>query len=99
MRRSLGDPGRGAWSPGVGGRRWAVPMVPCRRCGGEVVQKSRGRLALVGALMLAAGGSGFLWAPLRVPALILGPTGAYLLAWASVGRGRWCRGCKRFDGA
>jgi len=24
--------------------------------------------------------------------------GAYLLLWASIGRGRWCRGCKRFDG-
>jgi hypothetical protein len=75
-----------------------MSMVECRRCGGEVVRKSRGRLALVGVLMLAALGLGPLWPPLWLPAVALGLTGAYLLAWAWAGRGRWCRGCKRFDG-
>jgi hypothetical protein len=75
-----------------------MATVPCRRCGGEVVQKPRARLVLVGTLMLAAVAMGALWAPLWAPALLLGLTGAYLLTWASVGRGRWCRGCKRFDG-
>jgi Flp pilus assembly protein TadB len=70
----------------------------CQRCCGEVVQKPRVRLVFVGLLMLAAVGLGLLWAPLWVPGLVLGVTGAYLLAWASVGRGRWCRDCKRFDG-
>ena len=73
-------------------------MPPCRRCGGEVVQKSRARLAAVGAAMIVGVALGLLWPPLWVPAAILGVTGAYLLAWASVGQGRWCRGCKRFDG-
>ena len=73
-------------------------MAPCRRCGGEVVPKSRSRLALVGGLLLAGLGLGFVRAPLWLPAVVPGLTGAYLLAWASVGRGRWCRGCKRFDG-
>src|SRR6516162_7263752 len=77
---------------------WVIPMGGCKRCGGEVVQKSRGRLVLVGVLMLAALGLGTLWWPLWVPATVSGLTGAYLLAWASIGRGRWCRGCKRFDG-
>jgi hypothetical protein len=84
--------------PGVGAVWWTMPMNSCRRCGGEVVRKGRWRLALVGAFMLAAVGLGSLWSPLSAPAVILGLTGAYLLAWASVGRGRWCRGCKRFDG-
>jgi hypothetical protein len=75
-----------------------MPMVPCKRCSGEVVQKSHGRLALVGTLLLAAVGLGVLWPVLWVPAAVLGLTGVYLLAWASAGRGRWCRGCKRFDG-
>ena len=75
-----------------------MATVVCRRCGGEVVQKPRTRLILAGTLMLAALGLGPLWAPLWPPALILGLTGAYLLTWTSVGRGRWCRGCKRFDG-
>ena len=73
-------------------------MAPCRRCGGEIVQKSRSRLALVGILMLLGLGLGFVWAPLWFPAAVLGMIGAYLPAWVSVGRGRWCRGCKRFDG-
>jgi hypothetical protein len=73
-------------------------MAPCQRCGGEVVRKSRPRLALVGGLLLAGPGLGFVWAPLWLPAVVLGLTGAYLLAWASAGRGRWCRCCKRFDG-
>jgi hypothetical protein len=73
-------------------------MSSCRRCGGEVVRKSRGRLALVGALMLAAVGIALLWPPWWVPGVVLGLTGAYLLAWASIGKGRWCRACKRFDG-
>jgi hypothetical protein len=73
-------------------------MAQCRRCGGEVVQKNRGRLALVGAVMLAALGLSVLGPLLWLPGLILGVTGGYLLAWASVGHGLWCRGCKRFDG-
>jgi hypothetical protein len=73
-------------------------MEPCRRCGGEVVQKSRSRLVLVGALMFV-GLSLSLLPPLWwAPAVVLALAGAYLLAWALVGRGRWCRGCKRFDG-
>ena len=73
-------------------------MVGCKRCGGEVVQRSLGRLALAGLLMLAAPGLGVLWWPLWLPAIVCALTGVYLLAWASVERGRWCRGCKRFDG-
>ena len=73
-------------------------MVQCRRCGGEVVQKPRKRLAFTGALMLTAGGGlGSLRPLFWAPALILGLTGGYLLAWASIGKGRWCRTCKRFD--
>jgi hypothetical protein len=74
-------------------------MTPCRQCGGEVVQKPCGRLVLVGVLLLAAAvGLRVLGPPLAVAAVVPGLTGAYLLAWASVGRGRWCRGCKRFRG-
>lgn len=85
----------GTWQIVSGG---VIGMVQCKRCGGELVQKSRRQLALVGALMLLALGLGLLWSPLWVPGVILGPTGAYLLVWASFGQGRWCRGCKRFDG-
>jgi hypothetical protein len=76
----------------------AKPTGVCGRCGGPVLQKSRARLVGVGGLMLAGLGLGLFWPPLWAPAAILGLTGAYLLVWASAGRGRWCRGCKRFDG-
>jgi hypothetical protein len=48
--------------------------------------------------MLAAAGLALVWPFLWIPATILGLTGAYLIVWAVVGHGRWCRGCKRFDG-
>ncbi len=73
-------------------------MAACMRCRGEVVQKSRVRLGLVGALFLAAPVAGLLWWPLSLPAGGMALTGVYLLLWATLGRGRWCRGCKRFDG-
>ncbi len=63
-----------------------------------MVQKSRSRLAVVGVLMLAATALGFWWAPLWLLAAVLVPAGGYLLAWATVGRGLWCRGHKGFDG-
>jgi hypothetical protein len=73
-------------------------MNACKRCGGEVVQKSCGRLAVVGILMIAALSLGFLSWPLWLPAAVCSLAGLYLLVWASVGRGRWCRGCNRFNG-
>lgn len=74
-------------------------MITCRRCGGEVVQKPIARLVVVvGVVMLATAGLAVAWPVLWPPAVVLGLTGAYLVAWAAIGRGRWCRGCKRFDG-
>lgn len=73
-------------------------MIQCRRCNGEVVQKSRMRLVLVGIAMVAAVSLGFLSWVLWIPGIVLALTGAYLLIWATIGKGRWCRGCKRFDG-
>ena len=73
-------------------------MVHCLRCGGEVVQRPPVRLLLVGLTMLASIGLAYLWPLLWIPAIFLGIAGTYLVVWALVGRGRWCRGCKRFDG-
>jgi hypothetical protein len=47
-------------------------MASCRRCGGEVVKKSRRRLAVVGALMLAALGFAVLWPPWWASGVVLG---------------------------
>src|SRR5262249_19251928 len=58
------------------GDRWVSLRVRRRRCGGEVVGKSRGRLALVGLLLLATLGLGALGPTMWVPAVVLGLTGA-----------------------
>jgi hypothetical protein len=63
-----------------------------------VVQKSVARLLLVGVAMVATVVLAVLWPILWIPAIVLTLAGAYLLVWATVGGGRWCRGCKRFDG-
>jgi hypothetical protein len=61
-----------------------------------MIQKSRLRLFLVGLLMIAslavANYVPYFWAP----AIILVLTGGYLIVWATLGRGRWCRTCKKF---
>jgi len=61
-----------------------------------MIQKSRGRLLLVGSLFvlspLAAFVVPYFWAPGALFFLI----GVYLIVWAVVGKGWWCRTCKRF---
>jgi hypothetical protein len=69
----------------------------CRTCGSPLIQKSRSRLWIVGLLMLVAAVTGYRYAPALVAvAIVLGLTGAYLIAWATLGRALWCRECKRF---
>lgn len=62
-----------------------------------MLQKSRVRLAVVGLLMLASFALAFIIPHFWAPAIILALTGAYLLLWAALGRGRWCRNCKKFN--
>jgi hypothetical protein len=69
----------------------------CKTCGGEMVWKSRLRLFAVGVLMVVsiavAAFVPYFWAP----ALVLVLAGGYLIAWATLGKGGWCRACKRFN--
>jgi hypothetical protein len=73
-----------------------MPDSTCSTCGGTMIQKSRLRLFLVGLLMIAALAIAaylpWLWAPAIISAL----AGAYLIVWSTLGKGRWCRTCKRF---
>ena len=70
--------------------------MQCRTCGEEMIQKSLRRLFVFGALMVASIGLApfvpFLWAP----GILLFLAGAYLLVLATLGKGDWCRSCKRF---
>lgn len=62
-----------------------------------MIQKSRTRLFVVGILMLAAIAAPFYFPLLWAPGIILLLAGIYLLIWATLGRGRWCRTCKKFS--
>ena len=61
-----------------------------------MVQKSKARLIAVGLSMIASVAIALLFPLFRVPGIILALIGAYLLVWATVGKGRWCRNCKSF---
>lgn len=71
--------------------------MQCKTCNGEMIQKSRARLTVVGILMIASIISPFYYAWLFVPSIILVLTGIYLLVWASLGKGGWCRNCKKIS--
>ena len=74
-----------------------MPVLTCRTCGGEMIQKNRWRLFLVGLLMVAAIASAFFVPYFWVLGVLLLPAGAYLMVWATLGRGYWCRTCKKFN--
>lgn len=69
----------------------------CDVCGAEMAARNQARLISVGLGMLASLGFAFVFPILWAPAIILALTGSYLLAWATIGKGLWCRNCKRFN--
>jgi hypothetical protein len=71
--------------------------MKCKTCDGEMIPKSRIRLAVAGLLMLASFALVFVIPHFWVPGIILAITGVYLLMWATLGRGCWCRNCKKFS--
>ena len=66
----------------------------CRTCGGALLQKNRLILFTVGMGMAASLVSALLFPLFWAPGIILGLAGAYLIVWAVLGKGRWCRNCK-----
>lgn len=72
--------------------------MPCPYCGGEWTQKSRPLLFLLGLSMFFAGITAFLVSPIYwIVAAMLLAIAAYLLVWSTLGKGRWCRRCKKFS--
>ena len=69
----------------------------CNSCGAETIARPRVRLITVGVTMLASSCLAYFFPALWPPAIILALTGLYLLAWALLGQGYWCRNCKRFN--
>lgn len=70
--------------------------MKCKACGGAMIQKSRGRLLSVGVLMCASLAIAFFRPWFWLLGIILLLTGLYLIVWATLGKGGWCRNCKRF---
>lgn len=69
----------------------------CPTCGGEMIQKSKARLIVVGLCMIASVAIAFVLPWFWAPGIILALTGIYLLAWATLGKACWCRNCKKFS--
>lgn len=66
----------------------------CSTCGLELTQRNRALLFIVGFLMLASLAVAMRLPVLWIPATILALAGAYLLVWATLAKGMWCRQCK-----
>jgi len=76
---------------------FAQKKISCPTCGGEMIQKSKARLIVVGLCMIASVAIALFPPLFLVPEIILALTGVYLLAWATLGKARWCRNCKKFS--
>jgi hypothetical protein len=61
-----------------------------------MVQKSRLRLFIVGVVMVASLAIARFVPLFWAPGIILLLTGCYLIVWATLGKGCWCRTCKKF---
>jgi hypothetical protein len=71
--------------------------IKCNTCGGEMFQKSRVRLFFVGFCMVASIAIAALVPYFWAPGAILVLAGGYLMVWATLGKGLWCRTCKKFN--
>jgi len=75
-----------------------MPNVPhCPSCGNELLQKNRVLLFVVGLVAVGATAACFFLSPffwIATSFLVL--IGGFLIAWSTLGKGRWCRQCKKF---
>jgi hypothetical protein len=71
--------------------------LTCPTCGGELIQKSKIRLIIVGLCLVDSIFVAFFVPLFWVPGVILAVIGIYLLVWAILGKARWCRNCKKFS--
>jgi hypothetical protein len=75
----------------------AQKRFSCPTCGGGMIQKSKARLLAVGFGMIASMAIAFFFPLFWAPGIILALTGIYLVVWATLGKARWCRNCKKFS--
>ena len=68
----------------------------CPQCRGELIRRNPVLLFVVGILLCASLAIAFFVKLFWVPGIILFLAGLYLIAWAVLARGMWCRQCKTF---
>ena len=76
---------------------FAQKKFSCPACGSEMIQKSKLRLIVVGPCLIASIAIAFFVPLFCAPGIILALTGVYLVVWATLGKARWCRNCKKFS--
>jgi hypothetical protein len=69
----------------------------CPSCGSQLLQKSRARLFVVGLIALGATVGCFFLSPIFwIATSFLVLIAGFLIAWSTLGKGLWCRQCKKF---
>jgi len=72
-------------------------LLSCQICHGELIRRNPVLLFIAGVLMCGSlvitSITPWFWAP----GIILFLAGAYLIAWAVLAKGMWCRQCKTFS--
>jgi hypothetical protein len=71
--------------------------MKCKNCGKEMVQRPRWRLLTVGVLMILWNIFAVISLYFLIPGVIFAAAGIYLIVWATLGKGYWCRVCKQFN--
>ena len=69
----------------------------CKNCDEEMIQKDRWRIGIVGVLLVASMMAAFFVPYFWVLGIFLVMIGCYLIVWATLGKGCWCRTCKKFN--
>jgi uncharacterized protein (DUF983 family) len=68
----------------------------CPACGHELTQKNRSLLSVAGVVFLTAAILLLFFQYVWMVAIITAAIGLYLLFWSVLGKGKWCRHCKKF---
>jgi hypothetical protein len=75
----------------------SAALDSCSRCQGPLIRRNPIQLFVVGVLMCVSLSIAFFISFFWIPGVILFLAGAYLIAWATLAKGRWCRQCKNFS--
>jgi hypothetical protein len=68
----------------------------CPKCQGALLRRNPVQLFVVGVLMCASLAFAFVEPVFWVPGIAVFLGGLYLIAWAILAKGMWCRQCKTF---